>query len=44
MLRRRDAAAKAAGEAEGKKRMQEYGSLSIAQGAFIAALRMGDEG
>jgi GTP-binding protein LepA len=29
---------------EGKKRMREYGSVSIPQDAFIAALRMGDEG
>ncbi len=29
---------------EGKKRMCEYGSVSIPQEAFIAALRMGDEG
>ncbi|QUT05962.1 translation elongation factor 4 [Sphingobium phenoxybenzoativorans] len=29
---------------EGKKRMREYGSVSIPQEAFIAALRMGDEG
>lgn len=29
---------------EGKKRMREYGSASIPQEAFIAALRMGDEG
>jgi len=28
---------------EGKKRMREYGSVQIPQGAFIAALRMGDE-
>ena len=28
---------------EGKKRMREYGSVSIPQEAFIAALRMGDE-
>jgi len=43
--RRRDAKAEAAGEAEGgKKRMREYGSVSIPQEAFIAALRMGDEG
>jgi GTP-binding protein LepA len=26
---------------EGKKRMREYGSVSIPQEAFIAALRMG---
>ena len=26
---------------EGKKRMRYYGSVSIPQGAFIAALRMG---
>ena len=29
---------------EGKKRIREYGSVSIPQEAFIAALRMGDEG
>ncbi len=29
---------------EGKKRMREYGSVSIPQEAFIAALRMGDDG
>jgi GTP-binding protein LepA len=29
---------------EGKKRMREYGSVSIPQEAFIAALRMGDQG
>ncbi len=29
---------------EGTKRMREYGSVSIPQEAFIAALRMGDEG
>ena len=29
---------------EGKKRMREYGNVSIPQEAFIAALRMGDEG
>jgi GTP-binding protein LepA len=29
---------------EGKKRMREYGSVSIPQEAFIATLRMGDEG
>ncbi|MFM9979096.1 MAG: translation elongation factor 4 [Sphingomonadaceae bacterium] len=28
---------------EGKKRMREYGSVSIPQAAFIAALRMGEE-
>jgi translation elongation factor EF-4 len=28
----------------GKKRMREYGSVSIPQEAFIAALRMGEEG
>lgn len=28
---------------EGKKRMREYGSISIPQEAFIAALRMGEE-
>ena len=28
---------------EGKKRMREYGSVSIPQEAFIAALRMGEE-
>ena len=28
-------------EKEGKKRMREYGSVSIPQEAFIAALRMG---
>lgn len=28
----------------GKKRLREYGAVSIAQAAFIAALRMGDEG
>jgi GTP-binding protein LepA len=28
----------------GKKRMREYGSVSIPQEAVIAALRMGDEG
>ena len=28
---------------EGKKRMREYGSVSIPQKAFIAALRMGEE-
>jgi translation elongation factor EF-4 len=27
----------------GKKRMREYGSVSIPQEAFIAALRMGEE-
>ena len=27
----------------GKKRMREYGSVSIPQEAFIAALRMGDD-
>jgi GTP-binding protein LepA len=34
MLRRRH---------QGKKRMREYGSVSIPQEAFIAALRMGEE-
>jgi GTP-binding protein LepA len=29
---------------EGKKRMREYGGVSIPQEAFIAAPRMGDEG
>ena len=29
---------------KGKARMREYGSVSIPQEAFIAALRMGDEG
>ena len=29
---------------EGKKRMREYGNVQIPQEAFIAALRMGDEG
>ena len=29
---------------EGKKRMREYGSVQIPQEAFIAALRMGDDG
>ena len=29
---------------EGRKRMREYGSVSIPQEAFIAELRMGDEG
>lgn len=29
---------------EGKKRMRQYGSVDIPQEAFIAALRMGDEG
>src|SRR5438034_650165 len=29
---------------EGKKRMREYGNVSIPQEAFIAALRMGEEG
>jgi GTP-binding protein LepA len=28
---------------EGKKRMREYGGVSIPQEAFIAALRMGEE-
>ena len=28
---------------EGEKRMREYGSVSIPQEAFIAALRMGEE-
>jgi GTP-binding protein LepA len=28
---------------EGKKRMREFGSVSIPQEAFIAALRMGEE-
>jgi translation elongation factor EF-4 len=28
---------------EGKKRMREYGNVSIPQEAFIAALRMGEE-
>jgi GTP-binding protein LepA len=28
---------------EGKKRMREYGSVSIPQEAFITALRMGEE-
>ena len=28
---------------EGKKRIREYGSVSIPQEAFIAALRMGEE-
>jgi GTP-binding protein LepA len=28
---------------EGKKRMRKYGSVSIPQEAFIAALRMGEE-
>jgi GTP-binding protein LepA len=27
---------------EGKKRMREYGSVTIPQEAFIAALRMGE--
>jgi translation elongation factor EF-4 len=29
--------------AMGKQRMREYGSVSIPQEAFIAALRMGEE-
>ncbi len=29
---------------EGKKRMREYGNVNIPQEAFIAALRMGDDG
>ena len=29
---------------KGKARMREYGNVSIPQEAFIAALRMGDEG
>jgi translation elongation factor EF-4 len=38
------AEAEAAGQAEeGKKRMREYGSVSIPQEAVIAALRMGEE-
>jgi GTP-binding protein LepA len=28
---------------EGKKRMREYGSVSIPRKAFIAALRMGED-
>ena len=28
---------------EGKKRMREYGNVTIPQEAFIAALRMGEE-
>lgn len=30
-------------EEAGKARMREYGSVSIPQEAFIAALRMGDD-
>jgi GTP-binding protein LepA len=46
MLQRRcDADAEAAREAEGGgKKMREYGSVSIPQEAFMATLRMGDEG
>lgn len=34
----------ASGALSKRARMREYGSVSIPQEAFIAALRMGDEG
>jgi translation elongation factor EF-4 len=40
LTRRRHAQAQAAGEAEGKKRMRQFGKADIPQEAFIAALKV----